>query len=142
MSNIRNDSNASSSSNALVSWSEVSGSDQSTALILLQSVTEIVSPHFSLLPEQSADSQDPSTLFERLKAMLRHAVIHLLDSDMNRLIQILYRIDVDESKVTTAFASDPITEIPDRLTELILERQMQKAIFRYQYEKSLEAAQE
>lgn len=57
---------------------------------------------------------------------LRQRVQDLLDHDFNRLVNLLYRIDVYESKAKECFGKLN-KEIAACLAELIWERQLQKA---------------
>lgn len=79
-------------------------------------------------------AQNLSTLFDdshlpvnvsEIKLWLEAKVKYLLDHDFNALVNILYRIDVYESKAKTCFGK-PNTEIARCLANLIWERQMQK----------------
>lgn len=56
---------------------------------------------------------------------LEEKVKYLLDHDFNALVNLLYRIDVYESKAKTCFGQ-PNAEIAKCLANLIWERQMQK----------------
>lgn len=61
---------------------------------------------------------------------LEERVLHLLNNDFNALVNLLYRIDVYESKAKTCFGKQN-REIAECLAELIWERQMEKAKRRY-----------
>lgn len=61
---------------------------------------------------------------------LRQKVQDLLDHDFNRLVNLLYKIDVYESKARECFGKSN-REIAACLAELIWERQLQKAKSRF-----------
>ena len=67
---------------------------------------------------------------ELLSALIK-VVEYLLDHDFNRLLNILYRIDVDENKVKELFASEE--PVANGLAKAILERQKSKLKFRAKY---------
>lgn len=70
------------------------------------------------------DSHLPVRVSE-IKQWLEAKVKYLLDHDFNALVNLLYRIDVYESKAKTCFGQ-PNSEIAKCLADLIWERQMQK----------------
>lgn len=66
-----------------------------------------------------------------VKRWLSEQLMYLLNHDFNKLVNLLYRIDVYESKAKTCFGKTN-HEIADCLAELIWERQMEKARRKYQ----------
>lgn len=79
----------------------------------------------NLLPNEEAPG------FDLLKRQLARRISQMLDEDFGVLMQIFYRIDLNEQKVKDAIA---IAEEPaERLAELVLEREMQKAKTRMEY---------
>jgi hypothetical protein len=71
--------------------------------------------------------------WEVLKAWLNKVIKHKLDYDMQGLLQALYRIDLNESKVKEILTIAPPEEISNLLTEEILKRQWQKILIRQKY---------
>lgn len=58
----------------------------------------------------------------------------LVDTDFNRIVSLLYRIDVDEAKVRAALAEDYGRETPGRtFTRLFIERISEKEKWRARY---------
>lgn len=91
---------------------------------LFKSTLEIIQKDFELTIGVS-ESQ--------IKEYLTAALVQLLLHDLEKLWNILYRIDVDENKVKAVFnASDP-TEIAPKLAGLIYKRAEQKALTRLKY---------
>ena len=58
------------------------------------------------------------------------AVNDLLVNDFNALVQILYRLDVDENKIRTSLAGNMGTDAAELIARLLLERQVQKLQYR------------
>ena len=77
-------------------------------------------------------SELATTSLDDFRKTLKRIVSHLLDHDFNSLFNALYRIDVSEEKVKKVFAGGS-SDISSEITELILERQLQKLKFRMQY---------
>ncbi len=70
---------------------------------------------------------------ESLNQQLLEQVIYLLMNDLPKLWNILYRIDVNEKKVKQVFATQNPAEIAPKITQLILERFIEKAETRIRY---------
>ncbi|WP_276498096.1 hypothetical protein [Pontibacter litorisediminis] len=75
----------------------------------------------------------PSTNLEALEFKLAHIIQQLLRNDFNRLLHILYRIDVDEHKVKQAMVDADEEIIATRIARLVLKREIQKAELRLRY---------
>lgn len=79
------------------------------------------------------DILDPGLAFstiEKLINWLTGEIRILIDRDFQKLMNILYRIDVNEEKTKMAFATnDPANEI----AKLIIERELQKVESRKKY---------
>ncbi len=70
---------------------------------------------------------------EQLLSDLGSAIIYLLLHDLEKLWNLLYKIDVNEKKVKALFELNDPKQIAPALALLIYERMEQKAITRIQY---------
>jgi len=61
-----------------------------------------------------------------MKEQLVLYINHLLLSDFNKLIQILYRVDVSEQKLKELLQINPQTDAATIIAELLIQRQQQK----------------
>lgn len=85
--------------------------------------------YFESLENLLPDDENPG--FELLKRQLARRIAQMLDEDFGILMQIFYRIDLNEQKVKDAIA---LADVPsETLAELVLEREMQKAKTRIAY---------
>ena len=78
----------------------------------------------------------PNNDFERLEEFrkyLAEKMRDMLDKNYNLLINTLYRIDISEKKVSELFSSKNKELIPEKLADLIIERQIEKIHFRKLY---------
>ncbi|HUH25416.1 MAG TPA: hypothetical protein VLY87_02220 [Flavobacterium sp.] len=82
------------------------------------------------LLESQPDSADAS--FEENRNLLIRIVNQLIQSDFNKLINILYRIDVDEQKLKDALFENPLPPA-ETIADMIIKRQLQKVHFREQF---------
>jgi hypothetical protein len=86
--------------------------------------------------EGEFDALGAEDAYERLFAFLQSRVNELLDRDMERLMNALYRIDVPEKQVKEILHLAQPEEISGALTKAILDREKQKVITRRQYRQS------
>jgi hypothetical protein len=85
---------------------------------------ELLSKDFGLNQALSLDA---------LQQALQERLVDYLLNDLEGLLQLLYRIDVDEKKVKQVFSGNQPKEIAPQLAVLILQRMMQKAETRLKY---------
>ena len=81
---------------------------------------------FELKPVGEAD-------MDKLRAWLAEHLRYLIDRDVGQLMQVLYRIDVNENEVKNALATLPFDESIEHVAQLIIDRQLHKVITRQQY---------
>jgi len=87
---------------------------------------------FEILPE----NQIPANAFENsrdLKAALELQIAHMLIHETEKLWQVLYRLDVSEKKVSQVLQNFRQNEWPEKLTELILEREKERHYWRSKF---------
>lgn len=77
--------------------------------------------------EQAAYTED------ELQEWVQEHVVGLLLNDLEKLLSILYRLDVDEQKVKACFLANEPKLIADLIATLIIERERQKVASRLKY---------
>jgi len=82
------------------------------------------------------DLNDEKQRYEMLKKMLSKRIEEMIDHEFDRFVNLLYRIDVNESKVKQALSEQPFSKGIEKVAEMIIERQLQKVITRKQYSSS------
>ena len=83
-----------------------------------------------LLNEYTQLQQD----WENAGTALNAYILNLLENNLPALYQLLYKVDIDERKARQSFGGDT-SSIADKLTELILQRILEKAESRLKYRK-------
>ena len=76
---------------------------------------------------------DPGLQFssiDKLRKWLAGRIEVMIDNNFQGLLNMLYRIDVDENKVKMAFSA---SEPADELAMLVIDRELQKAALRKKY---------
>jgi hypothetical protein len=70
---------------------------------------------------------------ETLEALLAERVNDMINKDFNALIQLLYRIDVNEAKLRGVLRDNQASDAGQLIARMILERQWQKILTRREY---------
>lgn len=69
----------------------------------------------------------PETIsYEKLREAVAGQINPLITNDFNKLLSLLYRIDINEQKLKTLLAKNPGTDAALIVADLIIERQLQK----------------
>lgn len=86
-------------------------------------------PQLETLQQQLAEKFDapvPAQTFEELMIQVGKIVYNLIVNDMNRLLFILYRVDVDEQKVLKIIRENTLPDAANLLAGALISRQLQK----------------
>lgn len=78
----------------------------------------------------------PNNDYERLEEFRKYLtdkMKDMLDKNYNLLINTLYRIDISEKKLAELFSAKNKDSIPQKLADLIIERQIEKINYRKRY---------
>ena len=89
-------------------------------------VREAIISTMDLPPSKSYSGEDLRTM---LAAHINELIVHQFD----RLVSLLYRIDISESKLKQLLASNPSTDAGVVIADLIIKRQVQKIKSREQF---------
>ena len=92
-----------------------------------QTVAEKV---FTLTNSLTADNK------EQIKKQLIAYINDLITNDFPSLVQLLYRVDVDEKKLKNLLQQEQHTDAAEVIAELIAERQMKKKDTKQAFKKS------
>ncbi len=85
---------------------------------------------------QSLEIDLPENIsYDLLKEQLSSHINFLIQSDFQKLVSILYRVDVNESKLKHLLKENPGYDAANIIAELIIERQLQKIKSRQEYRK-------
>ncbi len=87
----------------------------------------LMADNTSLIP-----STDLASL-EEFRKYLTEKLKYLLDEKFDTLVNILYRIDISERKLSQLFSGNNRDSIPASLAEMIIERQLEKLRLRKLY---------
>lgn len=97
--------------------------------IHIQELSKVIVKDFQVENKDFPASATMDDVKKKLAAIIRY----LIDKDINRLLTIFYRIDLEEEKVKQILAISPVGEISSRLAELVIQREMEKVKTRLKY---------
>lgn len=100
---------------------------------LISQSTELIQLHFGISRQELFSVKDENS-FTDVHNRLTKVVAYLLEKDLQRLVNGLYKVDVDERKVKAAFTQEDPQQIASSIARLILERELQKCIIRRHYQ--------
>lgn len=93
-----------------------------------QELSTILTNHFALdLRDGEIDSE--SAYLKFLQTKLAVKIEQLINSDLEKLLQILYRIDVPQKYSDEVFELGEIKKVSMKLSELIIKRQLKKITY-------------
>src|SRR6478752_7287767 len=95
---------------------------------------EPINPDLIPILRQSMDIDLPENIsFDLLKERLSSHINFLIQSDFQKLVSILYRVDVNESKLKHLLQENQGFDAANIITDLIIERELQKIRSRQEY---------
>jgi hypothetical protein len=71
--------------------------------------------------------------FQALQEKIASVIGQLLRNNPERLLNLMYRLDIDENKFRFVIQNGPEENVAQQLAELVLEREMQKVYWRNKY---------
>tara|TARA_B100001971_G_C18268046_1_gene596621 strand:- start:55440 stop:55751 length:312 start_codon:yes stop_codon:yes gene_type:complete len=103
----------------------------------MNDIKNFLENNFALqLNEFTPDSE--SAYLKYIHQELTKRIIHLIRVDLDKLTQALYRIDVSDRQTDAAFNLGEINQIADKLSELIIKRQLKKLSYAREFYKEQE----
>jgi len=96
-------------------------------------VTKFVEKDFLISDNKSLIPSADLVSLEEFRKYLTEKLKFLLDNKFDMLVNILYKIDISEKKLSQLFSGKNRDSIPATLADLIIERQFQKIRLRKMY---------
>jgi hypothetical protein len=89
--------------------------------------------NFQLPSTLEGQLDNESAFFKAMRERLAAVVEKLLFSNNERLMFLLYQVDIPEHRINQAFDLGETKKVSNRIAELIIERQMQKIDYRKEF---------
>jgi len=99
----------------------------------ISEVTRFVEKDFLMADSTSLIPSTDLASLEEFRKYLTEKLKFLLDEKFETLVNILYRIDISEKKLSQLFSGNNRDSIPASLAEMIIERQLEKLRLRKLY---------
>lgn len=102
-----------------------------TDIAIVQDTVGRIAEQFEMpnLPQAT----DADAFLKKLHRELSERIAYMLEHESEHLKWVLYRIDINEQKVLSILAEQPLYEAVESIAQLIIDRQIQKSITRKQY---------
>lgn len=91
----------------------------------LEDLEQILHSNFQLTKNDSQIDTE-SEYLNKLQQALAQRIVFLINTDVEKLFQILYKVDVDQRLTDKAFDLGEIKKISMKVAELIIQRQLKK----------------
>lgn len=114
------------------------GEYKSNAEIIKKTAEQVVKD-FSQFGIEIRFSKDMKYVYDELFNQLSERILFMLTNDMDKLYNLLYRIDLREQQIRTFTSQKPEIPLHDAITGLILDRELQKVIIREMYKQNPES---
>lgn len=102
-------------------------------LDLIRQTAEQIKKDFELFNISISFSGDPEHAYPELFNQIKPEIERLLSGNYNTLLQLLYRIDVSEKHLAEAMQNMNRHAMAVVITELVIQRELQKVLIRNAY---------
>jgi ribosomal protein L29 len=86
---------------------------------------------------ESGQVDTESAYFKYIQKKLAERIKFFINTDMDKLLQALYRIDVNDAMTDQAFNLGEVNKVAMKLAELIIVRQLQKLDYSRKFHQAL-----
>ncbi|MBL4653353.1 MAG: hypothetical protein JKY53_10910 [Flavobacteriales bacterium] len=100
---------------------------------IIQQTAEQTIKDFDVFDYQITFSETEKTAYEELFDQILPLIGNLVINDYKKLMNILYRIDVNEDLIDQKLSTSNPTQFAEIITELVLERELKKVVIRNYY---------
>jgi hypothetical protein len=97
---------------------------------LVKDTAAVIRKDFALTKQDTAVKKNNPAGYEALKKQLAAAIERMMDTNLEKLLHLLYRVDIDERTTHRNLDEHPPEAIPTQLAELVIKREMQKVYTR------------
>jgi len=97
-------------------------------------------PLISIINSEMDLALPPDTAFNEMRLKLQSAIDSMISNDFQKLVGILYRVDVNERKLKYLLQENVGEDAAVIIADLIIERQLEKIKTRQRYKQQNDAA--
>jgi hypothetical protein len=99
----------------------------------LQATAEQIHRDFELQGIEIKFSGNAENAYNELLYQIVPHIARLIESNYKKLLDLLYRIDVNESKVSAIVSDSSVESLAEAISDLIIKRELQKIVIRKHY---------
>ena len=104
---------------------------------LIKDTAEQIKKDFEIFSESITFSGNANTAYDELKSQIKPIISKLMSNNYERLLSILYRIDVNEKIISEEFYQRNNEEPSSIITDLIIERELKKVVIRRYFKEQI-----
>ena len=97
---------------------------------LIKDTAEQIKKDFEIFSESITFSGNANTAYDELKSQIEPIISKLMNNNYERLLSVLYRIDVNEKSISEKIYHRYDEEPSSIITDLIIERELKKVLIR------------
>jgi len=75
-------------------------------------------------------SNDPAHCYNELLYQISPLIADLIDKKFDKLLNLLYRIDIPENKISDLMTSNAFGSLPEAIADLVIRRELLKVVIR------------
>ena len=91
---------------------------------IIKDTAEQIKKDFEIFSESITFSGNPNSAYDELKSQIEPIISKLMNNNYERLLTVLYRIDVNEKSISEEIYRRNDEESPSIITDLIIEREL------------------
>lgn len=104
-------------------------------LDLIKDTANQIIKDFDMFSVEIKFSGNSGNAYEELFEQIEPHINKLINTNQNKFMGILYRIDVSEDQIKKAVNENASEPFPSIITDLIIKRELQKVVIRNHYKK-------
>ena len=104
---------------------------------IIKDTAEQIKKDFEIFSESITLSDNPNTAYDELKSQVEPIIAKLMNNHYERLLSVLYRIDVNEKSISEEIYRRNDEEPSSIITDLIIERELKKVVIRRHFKEQL-----
>ena len=103
----------------------------------INATAEQIKKDFDLFGMEIKFSGQEENAYNELLYQVSPHIAKLIESNYKKLLDLLYRIDVNESKISNLVTDSKVDSLAEAIADLIIKRELQKIVIRRHYKPDL-----
>src|SRR4051812_46652774 len=99
----------------------------------INATAEQIKKDFDMFGIEITFSGNPENAYTELLYQISPYISKLIESNYKKLLDLLYRIDVNEGKISTIVNDNSTGSLAEAIADLVIKRELQKIVIRRHY---------